>query len=33
LLNAKAQDVTVRTLDYVFRAVNPLTERLFGRLD
>jgi ATP phosphoribosyltransferase len=27
-----ARDVTVRTLDYVFRASNPLTERLFKRL-
>jgi ATP phosphoribosyltransferase len=32
LLGAGAEDVTVRTLDYVFRPVNPLAERLFKRL-
>jgi ATP phosphoribosyltransferase len=32
LLGAGAQDVTVRTLDYVFRPSNGLTERLFARL-
>jgi ATP phosphoribosyltransferase len=29
---AGAHDVTVRTFDYLFRATNPLTERLFQRL-
>jgi ATP phosphoribosyltransferase len=32
LLGAGARDVTVRTLDYVFRPTNPLAERLFTRL-
>jgi ATP phosphoribosyltransferase len=32
LLGRGAQDVTVRTLDYVFRPTNPLSERLFKRL-
>jgi ATP phosphoribosyltransferase len=32
LIGLGAQDVTVRTLDYVFRETNPLAERLFGRL-
>jgi ATP phosphoribosyltransferase len=32
LLSAGAQDVTVRTLDYVFRPANPLTEKLFKRI-
>ena len=32
LIGLGAQDVTVRTLDYVFRESNPLAERLFGRL-
>jgi len=32
LLARGAEDVTVRTLDYVFRATNPLGERLFKRL-
>jgi ATP phosphoribosyltransferase len=32
LLDAGARDVTVRTLDYVFRPANPLAERLFTRL-
>lgn len=32
LLAEGARDVTVRTLDYVFRTQNPLTERLFARL-
>ena len=32
LLAAGARDVAVRTLDYVFRPKNPLTERLFARL-
>ncbi|HEY7382649.1 MAG TPA: ATP phosphoribosyltransferase [Beijerinckiaceae bacterium] len=32
LLGAGARDVTVRTLDYVFRPANPLAERLFTRL-
>jgi ATP phosphoribosyltransferase len=32
LIALGAQDVTVRTLDYVFRERNPLSERLFGRL-
>ncbi|HEX2726137.1 MAG TPA: ATP phosphoribosyltransferase [Beijerinckiaceae bacterium] len=32
LLGAGARDVTVRTLDYVFRRTNPLSERLFTRL-
>jgi ATP phosphoribosyltransferase len=32
LIGLGAQDVTVRTLDYVFRERNPLSERLFGRL-
>jgi ATP phosphoribosyltransferase len=32
LLGAGARDVTVRTLDYVFRPTNPLAERLFKRL-
>jgi ATP phosphoribosyltransferase len=32
LLARGAEDVTVRTLDYVFRASNPLGERLFKRL-
>jgi ATP phosphoribosyltransferase len=32
LCAAGARDVTVRTLDYVFRPANPLTERLFARL-
>ena len=27
-----AEPVTVRALDYVFRASNPLSERLFARL-
>jgi ATP phosphoribosyltransferase len=27
-----AHDVTVRTVDYLFRATNPLTERLMQRL-
>ncbi|HEV2559995.1 MAG TPA: ATP phosphoribosyltransferase [Microvirga sp.] len=30
---AGAHDVTVRTFDYLFRATNPLTDRLFDRLD
>jgi len=32
LLGRGAEDVTVRTLDYVFRPTNPLSERLFNRL-
>jgi ATP phosphoribosyltransferase len=32
LLAAGAREVAVRTLDYVFRPTNPLTERLFARL-
>jgi ATP phosphoribosyltransferase len=32
LLGAGAPEVAVRTLDYVFRRENPLTERLFARL-
>lgn len=32
LLAAGARDVTVRTLDYVFRPANPLADRLFARL-
>ena len=32
LLARGAEDVTVRTLDYVFRPMNPLGERLFKRL-
>ena len=32
LLARGAQDVTVRTLDYVFSPANPLSERLFKRL-
>lgn len=32
LLARGAEDVTVRTLDYVFRTRNPLVERLFARL-
>jgi ATP phosphoribosyltransferase len=32
LLGSGAQDVTVRTLDYVFRPSNGLSERLFARL-
>jgi ATP phosphoribosyltransferase len=32
LLGQGAEDVTVRTLDYVFSPANPLTERLFKRL-
>ena len=32
LLAGGAEDVTVRTLDYVFRPTNPLSERLFKRL-
>jgi ATP phosphoribosyltransferase len=32
LLGAGAKDVTVRTLDYVFRPSNGLAERLFARL-
>ena len=32
LLGAGAGEVAVRTLDYVFRPTNPLTERLFARL-
>jgi ATP phosphoribosyltransferase len=27
-----ARDVTVRSIDYMFRAANPLTERLFARI-
>ncbi|TDR94514.1 ATP phosphoribosyltransferase [Enterovirga rhinocerotis] len=33
LLAGGAEDVTVRTLDYVFRSSVPLSERLFHRLD
>jgi ATP phosphoribosyltransferase len=29
---AGAHDITVRTFDYLFRATNPLTDRLFDRL-
>jgi ATP phosphoribosyltransferase len=32
LLGRGAEDVTVRTLDYVLRPTNPLSERLFNRL-
>jgi ATP phosphoribosyltransferase len=32
LLNAGAEDVTVRRLDYVFRTANSLAERLFARI-
>jgi ATP phosphoribosyltransferase len=32
LLSRGAEDVTVRTLDYVFSPANPLSERLFKRL-
>jgi ATP phosphoribosyltransferase len=32
LLAAGARDVAVRSLDYVFRTQNPLTDRLFARL-
>ena len=32
LLRQGAEDVTVRTLDYVFSPANPLSERLFKRL-
>jgi ATP phosphoribosyltransferase len=32
LLDRGAEDVTVRTLDYLFRPTNPLSERLFRRL-
>ncbi|HEY8566209.1 MAG TPA: ATP phosphoribosyltransferase [Beijerinckiaceae bacterium] len=32
LIAAQARDVSVRTLDYVFRAANPLAEALFARL-
>jgi ATP phosphoribosyltransferase len=28
-----AQNVSVRTFDYLFRSTNPLTERLLRRLD
>ncbi len=32
LVDGGAQDVTVRALDYVFRTVNPLADRLFARI-
>jgi ATP phosphoribosyltransferase len=32
LLDAGAQDIAVRTLDYIFRTTNPLADRLFARL-
>jgi ATP phosphoribosyltransferase len=32
LQGAGARDITVRSFDYLFRATNPLTERLFQRL-
>lgn len=32
LMSAGAENVTVRALDYVFDRVNPLAERLFGRV-
>ena len=32
LMAVGAQDITVDTLDYVFRTANPLIDRLFGRL-
>ncbi len=33
LMNSGTEDLTVNTLDYVFSIANPLTERLFRRLD
>jgi ATP phosphoribosyltransferase len=27
-----ARDISVRSFDYLFRATNPLTERLFQRI-
>lgn len=32
LVDGGAQDVTVRALDYIFRAANPLADRLFARI-